>query len=148
MKKVMLTLSVALLSCAASVGFAQDGPVILGPVSSGDFSVFPIAEGQIQPVPNGPIEAVSLYSCVRVKDVDHIHPCAVPLVVKVADPCPAPCGSCCAPKCVSVKICVPPCGCPPKITCRRGGHYVKYDYGRYRIEIRSRKGVVTVDYDN
>jgi hypothetical protein len=44
-------------------------------------------------------------------------------------------------------ICVPPCGCP-KITCKKGGAYVKYDYGKYRIEITSKKGVVKVDYDD
>jgi hypothetical protein len=49
---------------------------------------------------------------------------------------------------VNVSICVPPCGCPPKITCRKDGAYVKYDYGKYRVEITSKKGVVVVDYDN
>jgi hypothetical protein len=34
------------------------------------------------------------------------------------------------------------------VTCKRGGEYVKYDYGKYRVEITSRKGVVTVDYDD
>ena len=52
---------------------------------------------------------------------------------------------------MSVKICVPPecpCSCPPKVTCRRGGKYVRYDYGKYAVEIRVKKGFVVVDYDD
>ena len=89
----------------------------------------------------------ALFHCVRIKDPHHVAPCAVPLVVQVKDPCWNPCDCRCAPKCVSVMICVPPCGCP-KITCKKNGAYVKYDYGKYRIEIRSKNGVVEVDYDD
>jgi hypothetical protein len=43
---------------------------------------------------------------------------------------------------------VPPCStCPPRIVCRKNGEYVKYDFGKYRVEIRSKNGVVKVDYD-
>ncbi len=110
----------------------------------------------IEPIPAAPIQMVSLFECVRVKDPHHIHPCAVPTIVQIADPCPKcntccdpcnPCAQCCEQPCVSVQICVPPCGCP-KVKTRRNGHYVKYDYGKYRIEITSRNGVVTVDYDD
>jgi hypothetical protein len=73
------------------------------------------------------------------------------MVVTVKDPCAKcdPCDPCAAPKCVAVQVCVPPCSeCPPKVCCRRGGEYVSYDYGKYRVEITSRNGVVTVDYDD
>jgi hypothetical protein len=107
-------------------------------------------------VPGGePVPAagapVTLYHCVRVKDECNIAPCAVPQIVMVKDPCAVcdPCNPCAAPKCVAVQICVPPCSeCPPRVTCKRDGEYVKYDYGKYRVEITSRKGVVTVDYDD
>lgn len=119
-------------------------------------------------------EAITLYECVKYEDLDHIAPCAEEIIVKVANPCwkPTPCG-CCAPavpKCVYVAICVPkkqPCCKPapvsccapapapvccedkePKITCRDGGRYVKYDYGKYRVEIRVKGDKVVVDYDN
>ena len=95
--------------------------------------------------------AVPLYHCVRVKDECNIAPCAVPQIVMVKDPCAVcdPCNPCAAPKCVAVQICVPPCSeCPPRVTCKRDGEYVKYDYGKYRVEITSRNGVVTVDYDD
>jgi hypothetical protein len=108
----------------------------------------PIPGAEPAPVAGNTVE---LYQCVRIKDECNIAPCAVPQIVTVKDPCAVcdPCNPCAAPKCVAVQICVPPCcPCPPKVTCRRGGEYVKYDYGKYRIEITSRRGVVTVDYDD
>lgn len=89
-----------------------------------------------------------LYPCVEYEDLDNIHPCAVPMVVSIKDPraCSDPC-SCCEPGCVFVEICVPPCGCP-KVTVKKHGRKVKYDYGAYRIEVESRRnGIVEVDYD-
>lgn len=101
------------------------------------------------PVPAGEGAPVALYHCVRYKDECNIAPCAVPMVVTVKDPCDNNCDPCCAPKCVAVQICVPPCSeCPPEVCCKRGGEYVRYDYGKYRVEITSRNGVVTVDYDD
>jgi hypothetical protein len=105
-----------------------------------------------QPVP-ATATVVMLYPNVRYKDECNIAPCAVPQIVMVKDPCPPscdPCNPCATPpvQCVAVQICVPPCTpCPPKVTCKRGGEYVKYDFGKYRVEIRSKKGCVTVDYD-
>jgi hypothetical protein len=105
-----------------------------------------------QPIP-ATASVVTLFQNVRYKDLRNIAPCAVPQIVMVKDPCPPACDSCnpCATppvQCVAVQICVPPCStCPPKVTCKRCGEYVKYDFGKYRVEIRSRKGCVTVDYD-
>lgn len=92
---------------------------------------------------------VQLYHCVKYEDLHNIHPCAVPKIVAVPDPCPQPCGCCrpCAPRCVYVKICVPPCGCV-KIKRSKCGRKIKYDYGKYEVEIESRKGYVKVDYDD
>ena len=91
-----------------------------------------------------------LFHCVKVEDRHNIHPCAVPKIISIVDPCSCddPC-SCCGPKCVSVKICVPPCGCP-EVKVSRNGRKVKYDYGKYSIEIKSskRKGRIEIDYDD
>ena len=106
------------------------------------------APGRTPVVTSG--EAVTLFQCVRYKDERNIAPCAVPQIVFVKDPCFVcdPCNPCATPACVAVQICVPPCSpCPPKVTCKRGGEYVKYAYGKYAVEITSRKGVVKVDYD-
>jgi hypothetical protein len=105
-----------------------------------------------EPIPAG-ASVVTLYPNVRYKDEKNIAPCAIPQIVMVKDPCPVacePCNPCATPpvQCVAVQICVPSCSpCPPKITCKRCGEYVKYDFGKYRVEIRSKKGCVTVDYD-
>jgi hypothetical protein len=112
--------------------------------------VAPAATAGAEPVPAASCSA-PLFNCVRVKDVCNIAPCAVPMVVMVKDPCWRcdPCNPCAAPPCVAVQVCVPPCSeCPPRICCRGDGEYVSYDYGKYRVEITSRRGVVTVDYDD
>jgi len=97
----------------------------------------------IEPTADQPIE---LYSCVKYKDHHNIHPCAVSKIVAVQDPCYDPC-SCGPPQCVYVLICVPPCGCE-RIKVSRHGRKVKYDYGKYEVEIKSKRGVIYVDYDD
>lgn len=87
-----------------------------------------------------------LFPKVKYIDRRHIAPCAVPMYVAVRDPCERHdrC-SCGPPKCVLVQICVPPG--TPKITSRRDGSKVRYDYGRYAVNITSKHGVVVVNYD-
>jgi hypothetical protein len=107
--------------------------------------------------------------CAEVKIVKVLDPCWKPdpcvccqkpkcVYIKICVPkkrvctcCkPAP-PSCCAPK---APVCCPKpkCGCDKdrlrKVTCRSNGKYVKYDYGKHRIEIRVKDGYVEVDYDN
>jgi hypothetical protein len=105
----------------------------------------PASEPGPLPVAGG---EVPLYHCVKYKDLDNIHPCAVPKIVMIKDPCACsdPC-SCCQPKCVAVRICVPPCGCET-VKCSRDGDKVKYDYGDYAVELRVKKGYIEVDYDD
>ena len=82
----------------------------------------------------------------RVKYVDkrEMHPCAVTKIIAVNDPCER-CDSCCGPNKVFIQICVPPCGCET-VKCRRHGDRVRYDYGKYKVDVRVRKGFVVVDY--
>lgn len=98
----------------------------------------------------GCTEGCELFKCVEVEDRHNIHPCAVPKIISIVDPCSCndKC-SCCAPKCVSVQICVPPCGCP-EVKVSKNGRKMKYDYGEYTIEIESnkRKGIIEIDYDD
>jgi len=97
------------------------------------------------PLPLAPVPV--LFPRVKYKDRHHIAPCAVPMYVAVRDPCEKHdrC-SCGPPKCVLVEICVPPCG-SPKITSKHDGARVRYDYGKYAVNITSRHGVVVVNYD-
>lgn len=130
-------------------GGPEPAPVIAPTPMAAPGAPEAVAPGGMPVVTSG--DPVTLYHCVRYKQERNIAPCAVPQVVFVKDPCAVcdPCNPCAAPACVAVQICVPPCTpCPPKVTCKRGGEYVKYDYGKYAVQITSRKGVVTVDYDD
>jgi hypothetical protein len=155
LKKLMLAVGLVAMM-AAPAAFAVDGPVLVAdiptiePVPDAAASgSMPAVGAQPVPVASGPV--VPLYANVRYKRERKIAPCAVPQIVMVKDPCAKcdPCNPCAAPQCVAVQICVPPCTpCPPKVVCRRGGEYVAYDFGKYRVEIRTKKnGCITVDYD-
>jgi hypothetical protein len=91
--------------------------------------------------------AVELYCNVKYKDLNEMAPCATPLIIEVKDPCACHdvCG-CCAPPCVHIKICVP-CGCPV-ITCSKNGDRIRYDYGKYAVDVRVKKGYIEVDYQD
>ena len=147
----------------APVPDSSYGPTIAPPLPSGSSGVpiesFPPA-GTMPPlgapaVPIGPAAfpagphsgfgGFPLFPRVEVEDRHHIHPCAVPTIVQVLDPCADACDSC-GPRCVYVEICVPP-GCPD-IKVRRHGRKVKYDYGDYKVVVTSRDGYVKVDYDD
>ena len=100
------------------------------------------------PMPEAAPAGVPLFTCVKVEDRHNIHPCAIPKIVMVPDPCACcdPCG-CCAPKCVAIQICVPPCGCVDH-TCKHDGRKQRYDYGKYAVDITVKNGYVKVDYDD
>jgi hypothetical protein len=121
---------------------APPGPFIPGPALS--TAPGSLAAGS-PPVVLAP--APVLFRKVKYIDRRHIAPGAVPMYVAVRDPCER-LDRCSfgPPKCVMVEICVPPCG-PPRITCRHDGTKVRYDYGRYAVNITSKHGVVVVNYD-
>jgi hypothetical protein len=157
MKKLTRFVCAVVGVLTASAAFAIEGPQLtaqapLQPVPDA-VSSQPIPSASAMPVPGAaPVSVQSvgipLYHCVKYKDERKIAPCAVPMIVLVKDPCAKCCDPCAPTPCVAVQICVPPCSaCPPKVVCRRHGEYVKYDFGKYRVEIRSRNGVVKVDYD-
>ncbi|GIX04733.1 MAG: hypothetical protein KatS3mg114_0602 [Planctomycetaceae bacterium] len=109
----------------------------------------PMPEAEGQPVPyehaqvlheDAPVE---LFQCVKYRRECQAHPCAVPLIIAVPDPCADKCA--CERGCVYVKICVPPCDCP-RIRCTRQGTRVVYDFGKYEVVVVSRKGEVVVTY--
>lgn len=121
---------------------APGEPLPLGSVPA------PLYPGEAFP-PSGPIypvEGFPLYHRVKYEDLDNIHPCAVTTVVQVLDPCENPCNSC-GPRCVYVKICVPPNECP-KIRVSDGGREIKYKFDEYSVEIESEDGIVSVNYDD
>lgn len=108
----------------------------------------PGAEYQTLPIePYMDAHAPQLYPNVVYRDVRKIHPHAVPYLVQVPLPQPRnPCLSC-GPTCALVKICVPPCK-EPCVKVRLFGHKLKYDFGKYEVDVVVRRdGRVIVDYD-
>ena len=87
-------------------------------------------------------QQVSLYPHVRVKDRDNIPRGAVHRVVAVSSPDPFR-----FPGCVFVQICVPPGRCP-SVKFKSGGSKLELKYPNLEVEITSRRGVITVDYDD
>lgn len=114
------------------VGLPSEGPAEFGYYRPGDF-----VQG---PVP--------LYPRVRVKDRDEAAPHCITVVVAVADPNPCPDAfHVTGPSSVFVPICVP--RCPLRdMKVDKGGSRIKLDYGEYTVELKSKDGVVTVDYDD
>jgi hypothetical protein len=106
------------------------------------------SHGPMTPVPDAVGAGVQLFHCVKYKDCDEMAPCAVPKIISVKDPCACcdPC-NCCAPKCVYIKICVPPCACE-EVKCRKNGTRIEYDYGKYSVDVRVKDGYIEVDYQD
>lgn len=106
-------------------------------------STLPPVPQAYPPAPYYPLSAaapVVLYQNVRVKDARKIHPLAVPTIVEVPDPRDRHCTVC-------IEICAPPCEC---VKVRRHGllgRKVEFDYGKYEIDVTSRRGLIVIDYD-
>jgi hypothetical protein len=151
--KPRILLAAAMPRLLADVDYDYESPP--PPAPGSDAAMAP----RIQPVPESAGQAIgghpiamgsgaSLYPCVKYRDRHNIAPCAVPMCVSIPDPCACKSSCCGPPKCVMVQICVPPCGCP-RISCHHGGKFIKYDYGKYAVKIRSTlSGVVVVNYDD
>ena len=114
------------------------------------------AAQELYPVPEVPMAAeygtfvescpIPLFTNVKYKDCDEMAPCAASKIIAVKDPCACK-DSCCGPQCVYIEICVPTCGCE-LISCRRNGDRIRYDYGKYAVDVRVKKGYIQVDYQN
>lgn len=147
----------------------SDGPTLAQPAPL----VVPAAQSEQTEQPPLPVpdeapaaESIELYPCVHYHDKDEAHPCGVPVVVAVPDPCsvkhpfywlvgdaPAdccdpcnPCATCCAKPQVYVMICVPPdCPVPAPCVSHHDRHYT-YDFGCYSVEVKLRRGAIDVEY--
>ena len=129
--------------------------LIAGPVSADELTPIPEIPGTIYGAPvaeqivEGPVYVdsapIPLFTSVKYVDRKKMHPCAVPKIIRVNDPCPS--HGCCGPQCVYIEICVPPCGCE-HVKCRKHGDRMRYDYGKYAVDVRVKKGYIVVDYKN
>ena len=124
---------------------AQGAPVLAAPQYSAPPVAMPAGEPWLAQ-PMAFVPTIPLHTRVRYKQTRNAHPCATPLIVAVKDPC---CDVCNPSRCLYVKICVPPCEAPCRVTSNRDGSYVKYDWGKYAVKVHARRnGVVYVDYDD
>ena len=87
----------------------------------------------------------TLFTRVKYTDVHEMSPCAAPKIITVKNPCAD--DSCCEPQTVCIEICVPTCGCE-EVTCRRFGNRIRYDYGKYAVDVRIKHGYIQVDYQD
>jgi hypothetical protein len=134
MKKLLSLLAAGAVAALATVSIAQP------PAPTPDPMGTPAAA-----------DAGALFHCVKYVDRHEMAPCAKPMIVEAQDPCwkPDPCNPCCKPPCVKVQICVPECSCcPPKIKCSKDGKNTRYDFGKYAVDVRTKKGYIEVDYQD
>ena len=92
--------------------------------------------------------AVELFKCVKYKDLCEMAPCHVKKVIQVRNPCKRCCTD---PECVNIEICVPetcPCDDEPCVLSLFGGRRVRYDYGKYEVDVRVKRGYIEVDYQD
>jgi hypothetical protein len=136
------TLAAALiLSVPVSVDAAQHP---LTPVPDAVYSTEPVYSAEqphIYEVHSPP--AIPLFHRVKYKDLDEMSPCAKPKLIVVRNPCEDACDA----PCVAIEICVPTCGCE-LITVRRNGNRIRYDYGKYAVDVRIKRDHIEVDYQD
>ncbi len=153
-------------------GFVQAQPMLLGPGAPSYIEstplpmpvpgAFPVEPYQhetyyapdidaIQPIQEYTVGMpIVLYDRVVYRDTRRIHPAAVPYLVEVPLPPPRRARGCvdCPPSCAIVKICVPPCQ-TPCVRVRRNGHKLRYDFGKYSVDVLVRRdGRVIVNYNS
>jgi hypothetical protein len=90
---------------------------------------------------------VPLATCVRIEDACNIAPNAVPVTVAVRNPDLPPYHEGCVDSLIYVEVCVPPCPMQQLVIspCRTR---IKMDFGSHQVELKSRNGMVIIDYDN
>ena len=98
----------------------------------------------------GPYVAVPcaepLFHRVKYKDLDEVAPCHTVKIIKVRNPCKRCCTD---PDCVNIQICVPETCCDdPRICSIFGGRRVRYDYGKYEVDVRVKRDYIEVDYQD
>ncbi len=138
MKTLLTTALLASLVATASAREPGLAPAPLALLQAPTPAYSPVPAVPMQPTPAA--QPITLFECVNVRGANRIHPCAVPTLVSVQDPC----NECC---CVNVEVCLPPCDCFD-VRCNRAGNRVTYDFGKYGATLVSHRGVVTVIYRN
>lgn len=87
----------------------------------------------------------TLFTRVKYTDLHEKYPHAVSKIITVKNPSRR--DGCCEPDTVCIEICVPPCGCE-EVRCRSFGNRIRYDYGKYAVDVRIKRGYIQVDYQD
>ncbi len=87
----------------------------------------------------------TLFTRVKYTDLHEKAPGAVSKIITVKNPCRDL--GCCEPETVCIEICVPPCGCET-VKCRLFGNRIRYDYGKYAVDVRIKRDYIQVDYQD
>jgi len=144
MKTTMIAALTSTMMLGASLAYGQIMPL----PDPGYVPATPQMYGQPLPVTTAIHPAAPVCTKVKYVDLDEMHPCATTKLIRVMNPCYDPCDRCgCQPECVTIKICVPPCGCE-RIKVRSKGKRVCYDYGKYEVDVRVKNGYIEVDYQD
>jgi hypothetical protein len=150
MKQLLTAGLIAIVGVASAQAVAQDQlpaptlavPYQAGPAYADEIAPPPAMHAYPPPAmhayPAGPPPV--LFTDVKVRHPRKIHPCAVPTLVEVPDPC----DPCCT---VLVEICAPPC----ELRCVKPHGLLKrqtrFDYGEYKVDIIPRGDRLIIDYD-
>lgn len=113
----------------------------------------PVSPQPVPPIVQLPIEmdyhpiteapGIEMFKRVRYTGERRKAPNAITKVVVIKDPCQRKNSSC--ESCVAIEICVPACACE-KVTANKSGNNIRYNYGKYGVEIRIKAGRVVVAY--
>jgi hypothetical protein len=87
----------------------------------------------------------ALFTRVKYTDLREKAPGAVTKIITVKNPCRH--RGCNEPETVCIEICVPPCGCET-VKCRLFGNRIRYDYGKYAVDVRIKRDYIQVDYQD
>lgn len=148
MKQLLTACLIAIVGVASTQAIAQDQ--LPAPTPAPAYQDIPAQSYEMAPppaqayppaeqtYPAGPPPV--LFTDVKVRHPRKMHPCAVPTIVEVPDPC----DPCCT---VLVEICAPPC----ELRCVKPHGLLKrqtrFDYGKHKVDIIPRRGRLIVDYD-
>jgi len=139
-----LCLALSLTAAATADGLlpipAAPTPFAPPPQIDPEFTDGVIVPGAVHHWEEAPIE---LFPHVRYRRHRNVAPCAVSKIIQVNDPRASKCS--CGPQCVFIEICVPPCE-HETVRCRRQGDRLRFYYGKYKVDVRVKKGYITVEY--
>jgi hypothetical protein len=123
-------------------------PLVPPPVATFDIPpTLPVVQAPTEPnyTPVLTAPAIPMFERVRYVGERKKAPDAVTRVIVIKDPTQRRAAAADPERCVAIEICVPPCECE-KVTPNKSGNRIRYNYGKYGVEVRIKNGRVVVAY--